>query len=171
MGFPPFVAGQVLTAGQLRLMQWDHVEQGAPQSVNNSTTLVDTNISVTLEAGATYYYILLVSYTSNETADIAFTWSTPANSSVQRFVDGYDSGGNGASFGFSRGRRSRNSASTVVDVGGTSTIAAPAAYSEHGRILGGDGGVFTLQFAQDTADGTDDTTIDAVSRIDYVRIG
>jgi hypothetical protein len=75
-----FVAGQILTAGDLNDLTRT-VYAAADQTVNGSTTLVNaTGMSFALSANATYAIEGWIRWTSNPSADFKCGWSTPASS-------------------------------------------------------------------------------------------
>lgn len=169
MPYPEFSAGQILTAGMLSDMQWQEVEQGIQQVVNNSTTFVDTNIVVPVVAGAKYRYRLLVGYSTSTTADIKFRWQAPSNGEVRRWTWGIGNENtksqvnNADSVNFRR-----PITNTAVSIGGTGTSNTQS-YHEEGLLLGGDGGNCVFQFAQITAE-VSDTSITGSTRVEYLRI-
>lgn len=172
MGFPQWFAGSTITAQKLSDMQWQSVIQGGDQTRTSTTTFLATNLVVPVVASASYKYRLLVSYISNDIADIKFNWVVPTNAAIDgrwNWGIGRDAGGS-AQVSATHNRHARNSATTQVVVGGTSVDQLPLGYHEEGVITGGDGGNCTFQFAQNTADPFV-TTLQAVSRVDYLRIG
>lgn len=168
MAYPTFLAGQRLTAGMLTEMQWREVEQGEDQIVNNTTTLVDTNLVVPVVAGARYRFRLFVGYNSGETPDISFAWSVPSGGAVTAWTWGLGVSGTGAISDYTSVQMRRPATTTVRNVGGSGTANAHS-YHEEGILSGGVGGNITFQFAQFVADPSD-TEIFGASRIDYLRI-
>lgn len=171
MPYPVVSAGMTLTAGMLQAMQWQAVEQGTQQDKTSNTTLVDTNLTMVGVAGAVYKYHLLVSYTAGTTGDIQLAWTAPTNGAVVRFGAGTGQAAvtstdiNSMSYAQFR----RPGTTTAVRVGGGG-VGQGMSYHESGVIQGGDGGAFTVQFAQQTSDaGT--TSFTASSRLDWIRIG
>lgn len=172
MVYPDFRAGQRLTAELLRGMQWQSVEQGSAQTVNNSATLVDTNLSVTLPASSTWMFRLFVAYTTSDTgddSDLRFAWSVPPNGTVARWTQGYGANGSGGTNDFTSVNFRRPATDTNVRIGASGS-GDTNSYYEWGVFLAGDGGAFVLQFAQWSATSVD-TSVTASSRLDYLRIG
>lgn len=170
MAYPVVTAGMTLTASMLQDMQWQSVEQGTQQDKTSSTVLVDTNLVMTAAAGAVYMYRLLVSYTAGTTGDIQLAWTAPTNGAVDRFGAGTGQAATVStdinSMSFTQFRRPATT--TPVRIGGGG-VGQGMSYHEDGVIRGGDGGAFTLQFAQVTSDaGT--TSFTASSRLDWIRI-
>lgn len=171
MPYPNLAAGQRLTAGMLQAMQWQAVEQGSQLTVNNSATLVDTNIIVPLVAGATYEYELMVGYATTDTTDATdfrFAWTAPTNGEVRRWSWGYGSGGTGAGDDYSSVNFRRPITATNVRIGASSD-GTTNSYYERGIMIGGDGGNAVFQFAQYVA-GAFDSSITGSSRVAYLRI-
>lgn len=168
MPYPVFVAGQKVTAALLAATQWQEIEQGIDQTVTNSTSFVDTNIIIPVEAGARYQYTLLAGYSSSTTADIKFSWTAPTGGEVRRWTIAQGQNGTGGVNTFSEVSMRYATTTNQVVAGGSGT-GNEHAYIEIGVINGGAGGNVTLQFAQVTAEATN-TVFLAESRISYVRI-
>lgn len=168
MPYPTFSAGQRLTAANLSGMQWQAVEQGEDQTVNNSTTVVSTNLSMTAVAGARYKYQLLISYTSGSTPDIKFRWTVPTSGSLDRFIQSGGTAATGSTENLTTLVSRRASEFTEVPAAGTSSSPVTLIYVEFGVIYGGVGGAVTFQFAQNTANASD-TVVQSLSRLEWLR--
>lgn len=171
MAYPVFTAGQRLTAALLTSMQWQTVEQGSDQVVNNSVATVNTNLILTADAGATYIFRLRLALTGDPAADAKVGWSVPSGGSLTRFAWGVgaDSPADGTNLTASDAvfRLIEDGTSTAV---GTLSTAVATIFAEDGQITATADGDFILQFAQLTAF-AGDTTLVAASRLDYLRIG
>jgi len=169
MPYPSWSAGQTVTAADLTAMQWVVVEQGEDQTVNNSTTVVDTNLSMQAEAGARYLYRLRVTYTSGSTVDIKFRWTVPSSGSVDRFIQAGGTSSTGSSENLETMVSRRASESTEVPAAGATSSPNTLVYIEDGVIGGGNGGAVTLQFAQNSAVAAN-TVVQDLSFLAYLRI-
>lgn len=169
MPYPTWAAGQKVTAAQLQGMQWQVVTQGSDQTVNNSTTVVSTNLTLNAVSGARYTYQLLVTYTSGATPDIKFRWTFPTSATIDRFILSAGSASTGSSENLTTSVVRRASEFTEVPAAGTGTSPVTLIYTERGEIYGGTGGAVTLQFAQNTTNASD-TIVQSLSRLEYLRI-
>lgn len=78
MPSPRMSAGQIITADRWNAMIPQMVTQENDQTVTNSTTYVDSEISFTPEINAVYRYTLLISYSTSGTAgDFKWRWNAP----------------------------------------------------------------------------------------------
>lgn len=170
MAYPTFSAGQILTAAQLTAMQWKSIEQNTDQTVTNSTVLVDSNLIITVESGATYRYWALIAYETPSTADIQFAWASPSNGVAGRWTWGIGTAASGTDINSYDSVAFRRPASTTAVEIGAAQSTHTLSYYEAGILEGGSGGDFTFQFAQNAA-ASGDTILRAFSRVEYVRIG
>lgn len=168
MVYPDFQAGQRLTADLLRALAIDSVSNGDDQTVTSSTALIDSNLSVTVEATAIYKYRLMASYTASTGGDIQFAWSVPTGGTMQRWTWGIGPGSTGGAGDAETISMRRPDAGTAVSAGGGTTTRG---YHEEGTFIGGSvDGDFTLRFAQDTSNATG-TVLTSSSRVEFQRIG
>lgn len=169
MAYPTVAAGQKVTAQNLRDMQWQSVDQGTQQDVISSTTLVNSNLTMTAVAGATYMYRLLISYVAAQAGGLQAAWTAPTNASVVRFTTGIGDASTGSADTQTAVNFRRPGTGTGVDVGAAGASFGHS-YWEMGTILGGDGGTVTFQFAQAHSTATN-TSVTGSSRLDWIRIG
>jgi hypothetical protein len=166
--YPVWTAGQRVTAGLLSKMQTNLVRKLADQSITNSTTFANaTDLAVILDANATYLLKLRASYSASTTGDIKFTWTAPSGAVVQRYVLGPATGVTDTTAATVQMRRRSTTASPA---GGDGT-ANFSTYQEDLSVQTTVGGAVQLQFAQNTIDATNATTLRADSYIEYLRIG
>lgn len=168
MPYPNWSAGQRVTAALLSAMQVNLVRKTSDQAVSNSTTLVNaTDLSVILAANATYLLKLRASYSASTTGDIKFSWAAPSGAVVQRYVLGPASGTTDTTTTTVQMRR-RSSTASPAGGDGTGNFST---YQEDISVQTTVGGALQLQFAQNTADPSNSTTLRADSYIEYLRIG
>lgn len=157
-------AGQLLTTDVLNLPRKRLVVQTADQTINNSTTLVDTEIVIPVEAGATYWYQCLISYSAVRPTDggsaLDFAWSAPTGTALARFSQSYieDPASTGANSGALIIQR-RPANTTRIPAGGSDGTDPPSnfhsAYDRGTIAVGGVSGNVILQVAQRSASATD----------------
>jgi hypothetical protein len=168
MPFPTFSAGQILTAADLTNMQWVEVSQGSNQTVNNSTTLVDSNIVVPVASGATYLFLVNLNFNSDPAADIKFDWTVPSGGSVTRFLHGPGMAATGGTDDYTTVNYRRISPGTNAVYAGSGVTLSASAF-EQGELIGGNGGNITLQFAQQSADASN-TVLNSLTSLYYLRL-
>lgn len=170
MPYPLWQPGMRITAERLAAQQWQEIIQGTTTTINNSTTMVDTNIVVPLAAGARYFYELMVAYTSADDADIVFDWAAQADQTVTRVTTwGIGAGATGDIHSMS-GYTTRSPAmGTDVQAGGAG-VSAFVGYNERGSLNGGSAdGTVTFRAAQRVAQSSD-TVIQANTRCRFLRV-
>lgn len=155
MSIPQWYAGQVLTADAANARHPKLLVQQNDQTVTNSTTLVNSELTFTPEPNALYWYELLLCYSTIAAADFKWSWNAPWP--LASFTAAYAStapttGANvGADVVF---RRPANTTTKVA--GGTDATSPPAnfnsAYDRGTFATDGTLGTLTLQFAQNVAD-------------------
>lgn len=175
MPFPRWLAGMRITADRLDDRNMQTVEQGEDITVTSSTTLIDTNLILPGEVGATYWYHAMISYSAASTPDFQWAWDVPSGANVRRFTTSKDaSSSEGVTVGGPAVMRTP-ATTTGVEAGGSDPDGGPYEdfiyASDEGVItIGGTAGNCTVQFAQNTSD-VNETIIRSQSRLVYMRIG
>lgn len=175
MPFPQWLAGMRITADRLDDRNIIVVNQGEDQIVTNSTTLVDTNLMVPGEVGATYWYHAMISYSSSETPDFRWSWSIPSGGNVRRFsMAGEESDAPGVTVGSSVVMRTPATTTDTMARGSDGDASDPPIdfvyASDEGIItVGGAPGNFTIQFAQSVAN-ANQTIFRNQSRMVFARL-
>lgn len=169
MPYPDFAAGARVTAGKLAALRQSSVSQVADQTVNNSTAFVNSAITFSAVASATYRYRLLAHYDAGTAEDIKFDWSLPAGASASRFLWGHGFGNTAAPNDGTRTSAWRLIASDASVAGGV-TAGSKASYHEEGEfVIVGTAGSVTLRFAQFVATVVD-TKLLAATKLWYQRV-
>ena len=88
MSIPQWFAGQVLMADAMNARHPRLIVQQNDQTVNNSTTLVNSEITFTPEPNAVFAYELFISYSAVDTADFKWAWNAPG-ALLASFTAGY----------------------------------------------------------------------------------
>lgn len=176
----PWFAGQAITADDLNRSRMRQVVQSANQEVESSTTLVPTEISIPVEAGATYWVQTFIAYSAASTQEetqgggFRWNWSVPSGTAMPRSTVAYS--------------LEDPDNDTDLNTGGNVILRSPAASTEmraegthpdnfnsvqETAILqaGGASGNATLQFAQ-WASGSTATVLRGILRARslYVRV-
>lgn len=153
-----FLAGDRLAAGDLNDLVTT-VAMASSQTVNNSTTLVSASgLAFNLAASTTYLIDGYLRYTSNPTADIKFGWTLPTSATgwwslLGPVVSTAPIGGaerqNYTDF-------SSITLASALPSGGddTSTGVIDISAVPRGHIVTSFDGILQLQFAQNTANGS-----------------
>ncbi|TQN30623.1 hypothetical protein FHX37_0505 [Haloactinospora alba] len=152
----PWFAGQVITADDLNRSRTRQVVQAANQEVESSTTLVPTEVSIPVEAGATYWVYTVIAYSAASTqvtgaGGLRWSWDVPTGTAMPRVTAAYsledpdndedlNTGGNVI-------LRSP-SASTEMRAEGTHVDNFNSVHENAILQVGGASGTATLQFAQ-----------------------
>lgn len=159
-------AGQYVRASDVEV-QW--ARKTADESVTSSTTLQnDDTLLLPVRASSVFRFTALVAYTGNTTGDIKFAFTFPSGAACywagkgpSTADDGYGTVGaskHAASFAESSG-------TSTSFAGSTSTLAV---LIEGILITGSTPGTLTLQWAQNTSNGTA-TTVKAGSFLEMTR--
>jgi len=123
-------------------------------AINNSNILVTSpNLTVTLDAGATYKWEAVIYYDCSTTADLKLSWAVPTNATGYWTPDGLHTSVTSNSGTIQRLRSDLATAQAVGGAGVGVTVAAKPS----GVITTdpANGGQFALKYAQNTADVTD----------------
>lgn len=176
MSIPQWFAGQVLMADAMNARHPRLIVQQNDQTVNNSTTLVNSEITFTPEPNAVFAYELFISYSAVDTADFKWAWNAPG-ALLASFTAGYaasaatTSADTGSLIIF---RRPGNTTARIA--GGTDTTSPPgrfhSAYDRGTFSTDGTNSSVTMQFAQNAA-----AAVDTIlrggnqTRLLYWRIG
>lgn len=86
MGYDRWRAGEITTASKLNSMIPQYILQVSDITRTSSTTFVDTDITWTPDASATYYYEMLISYGASQSSDFRWRWQGAQISTWKRFV-------------------------------------------------------------------------------------
>lgn len=165
--YPPWAAGDLISAELLAAGQAHMIVKQANQDVVDSQTFVnDTELVVPLEAGAGYHLIWCLAVGATQTnsgganfCHIATEYTWPANATGFKYAQGPRWPGNATS-----DRENTAMVSAVHNPGtdrqyGTISITSAAAVIEHHHIATVDAGNATLRFANATnITGTGDTS-------------
>lgn len=174
MPFPRWLAGMRITADRLNDRNIVVVDQGEDQVVTSSTTLVNTNLVIPGEVGATYYYNALISFSATVTPDFRWAWAVPSGAGVRRFtISRTNATAAGANTGATIIMRTP-ATGTEIEAGGGSTDGAPPpefmyTYEQGIVTIGGTAGNCTIRFAQFTSN-TNQTIFRGQSRLVYSRV-
>lgn len=152
----PWFAGQAITADRLNAIRTHQVVQSANQEVSSSTVLVPTEVSIPVEAGATYKVQTIIAYSAASTqttsaGGLRWNWDVPTGTAMPRSSAAYsledpdndedlNTGGNVI-------LRSP-AASTEMRAQGTHPDNFNAVHEDAILQVGGISGYATLQFAQ-----------------------
>lgn len=155
MPFPQWYAGMVLTADRLNARAEHMVTQDTDQTVTDSTTYVNSQIIVPVEAGAVYRYVLLISYSAHTAGDFKWRWSVPTGTLIASFTQALVTGaGTGLNTGADIIMR-RPAQTTDRIAGGTDDTSPPSnfhsAYDRGTITVSGSSGNVVMQFAQNSA--------------------
>lgn len=152
----PWLAGQRITAARLDEAATRLVAQDADLVMTNQTSLVNSDIAIPVEAGATYVYDCMISYSAVSAANSAllFAWDAPSGTLLARNTQSYvaqpptASGANTGSDIIMR----RPANITQIPAGGTDTASPPtnfhSAYDRGTITVGSVGGLVVLQVRQ-----------------------
>jgi hypothetical protein len=140
---PSLSAGTTPTAAQWQTLLPAFVRKTSDQTVNNSNVLVnDSQLVVSVSAGAVYRMSLLALQNSGATPGFKFAFTMPAGAT---FLNGY----------FDCGSSQANRQFAVVGAGGTGGVTGAAADSvvkvEATILIGGTAGSVQFQWCQSTA--------------------
>ena len=142
--------------------------KGSTQTVNNSVTTVDdTELIVTLEAGATYEFQGYLRYESSTTADLRVGLTVPLNTTANWTAQGGSTGvaSNGIGTGW---WQDRDQMQTAL-LGGAGTGVTMAAQLVGTIATGDTAGDLKIRWAQSTAEASD-TKLMTNSRLKVTRI-
>lgn len=168
MPFPNWSPAMVITADRLTAMQWQFVRQETNQTVNNSTTLVNTNLIIPVLANGIYRINTYLNFTGSATPDIKFNWSVPAGTTIQRFIAGPGTAASGGSTDFtttSWRRLTEVNDSGISAAGGGVNVSA---FEFCQAFIGVTSGNIILQFAQNAANASD-TILNGQSFVEFIR--
>jgi hypothetical protein len=132
-----------------------YVSQGSDQAKTN-TTLANSSLALSLEASATYTGICLLCYDGSTTGDLkdAFTWPSGATGWYASI---------GANAGFTGTAMVTASASGTTISFGANGVGAKLVVPIYFMLTTTSAGTLQHQFAQNTTDGTNGTTLYAAS--------
>lgn len=154
--YPTLLAGQTFTASLARSMLplVSLLSSSSASSISN-TTLMDSGLSLDLEASATYLVLTTAYYVTPAAADMKTGYSTPTGATGRR-------GGNAAGTGAAATDPSSHRVWTTSDLtGGVTTVAVGGSgtshffYLERVRIDTTNAGTLKFQFAQVSSTATD----------------
>lgn len=158
-------AGQKVRASDLEVL-W--ARKSLDESVTSSTTAQnDDTLVLAVRANSTYRFTCLVAYTGNPTGDIKIGFATPAGSICYWAGKGPSTADDGyGTVGASKHSASLDEAGATTSYAGSTS--ALAILVEGVLIVGSTSGNLTLQWAQNTSNGTA-TTVKAGSFLEAVR--
>ena len=176
MSIPQWYAGQVITADAANARNPRLIVQQNDQTVNNSTTLVNSEITFTPEPNAVFAYELFISYSAVDGGDFKWAWNAPG-ALLASFTAGYAATAGTASADTGSliiFRRPGNTTARIA--GGTDTTSPPgrfhSAYDRGTFSTDGTNSSVTMQFAQNTAHASDTILRGGnQTRLLYWRIG
>lgn len=154
--FPQMLAGGRLTANMMNSRHIHVVYQETEQVVNNSTVLVDSEITFDLEPNAVYEYTLYISYSADAAADFVVAWKTTPGVTPARFTWAVNRDNGGLNVTGPSIMR-RPATTTRMVLGGSGVDNFHFGLDQGTFITPPGGGTATLQFAQDSADTSDAT--------------
>lgn len=166
--YPAYAAGQLLTAAMLQKATPITNLVTVDQSVLNTTTVVNaTNVSASLAANADYQGKLWLLYSSGTTGDFKYTWTVPSGASSVMAIVGPDL------------TAAASNLTAMADIAGNTMTATYTAGGSGGTkmaiidfgIQTASAGTLQMQFAQNTADNTTNTTIKAGKRLMIWQVG
>jgi hypothetical protein len=135
-------------------------------AVNNSTTLVDSALILTVSANAVYELTGLIWGDASTTADLKFGWTAPTGSAGFWSSGALANSVTTSSGGIFANQVAWTGTSPAAGIGvGTKVLARLAGL----LVVGSTGGALTFRFAQNTAEATD-ATLGAYSHIALRRI-
>ena len=175
----PWLAGQRITAARLQESATQLVVQDTDLIMTNQTALVNSDIAIPVEAGATYVYDCMISYSAVAAANSAllFAWSAPSGTLLARNTQSYaaQSAASGTNDGALIIQR-RPANATQIPAGGTDGASPPPSYHsayDRGTIsVGSVGGLVVLQVRQQGSGSSNQTILRGgnQTRATYARI-
>lgn len=165
MPFPQVFAGQTLTADVINATRKRLIIQTADQVLTDQDTEIDTEIIIPVEAGATYWYECLISYSAVSAASSALTysWDAPTGTALARFTQSYiTQPGTGSNTGSLIIQR-RPANTTGIPAGGSDASSPPtnfhSAYDRGTISVGGISGNVVLQVRQAGSGSSNETIL------------
>ena len=168
-----FTAGQKLRVsdlGGVTALGGGTSRMTADVTVNNSTTVTDSGLSLSVLANATYSVSLWLRYNTINAADIKLQWSSPSGTTGYWSLVGHGSDSTTAAANVSVGVVCAVSdIGTAKNLGGDSTGSLLLGTIGQGDLTTTTAGTFKLQVAQATANASN-TVLRAGSRMILTRL-
>lgn len=137
----------------------------ADVTVNNSTTLIDTELALPVDANRVYFIEAFLIFEGTTVADAKFGLTAPSGASISWTRNALASTTTGTNAGISRDVVTSFATALVVGAAGAG---APAAAMPSGTLRTSAAGTITLQVAQNTAEATN-TILRADSWLRLIR--
>lgn len=170
--WPPIAAGDDLTADLLSEMLPRIIVKPAATTITSSTSLTaDPDLTMALEANATYFVEFYIRYTAINAEKFKTTWTVPSGAGGNRAVIGPGSSANDTNLDNSEGRFGAHAYGTAVGYGTRNSATNQCSVIETAVLItGSSAGSVTLNWGQSTS-GSTGTTVDAASLMRVTRIG
>ncbi len=151
MALLEITAGMIPTAAELTEIsrRVRFARQTADQN-STTTTLADTELTVTLDENSTYLFMILAGYIAPTAADYKYGYTVPSGA-TGRVTTYYNSSSDTTPFGLTATAAQPDFTTTVV---GNGTATTHCSIRHEGIIICTFGGSFTYRFAQNAASGT-----------------
>lgn len=155
MSIPQWFAGQVMTADAMNARHPRLIVQQNDQTVTNSTTLIDSEITFIPEPNALFAYELFISYSAIDVADFKWAWNAPG-APLASFTMSYAASAANTSADTGSLIIFRRPGNTTARIAGGTDAASPpgrfhSAYDRGTFATDGTNSSVTMQFAQNTA--------------------
>lgn len=152
--YPAIAAGQEITSDLLNGMIPIEVWKTANTDRSSTTTLADdTDLTVTLEASATYKVEMHLHYAAIDAAKFKTAWTVPSGATGNRSAVGAGSASTDATAA-TTGRFGVHAFTTSVTYGTRSSATNQCFALEEAVVFTSSAGTLALQWAQDSSSGT-----------------